>query len=87
MSQCVSCGIRRGVCPECGTFWWESGGKVYGMKPMTVEDRERMEAMWGTEPPGFEALPNAVTPGGKHLVNLRDGKPDRRGELLWVADV
>lgn len=34
MSVHASCPVIRGVCPECGTFWFTRWGKRYGTRPI-----------------------------------------------------
>jgi hypothetical protein len=32
---CTACPVRRGLCPNCGTFWVDDrGGKVFGVRPV-----------------------------------------------------
>ena len=66
-SVCSACSVDTGECPNCGTFWWRSGGgKRQGCRPATEHDAvviRRLQARGGTT--GYEIvfaheLPNRI---------------------------
>jgi len=57
---CATCPVWTGVCPTCGTFWWERGGKRHGLRPVAAQAPAGPTAKGYYGPPPLERLPNYV---------------------------
>lgn len=58
---CATCPVWTGACPNCGTFWWERGGKRHGLRPVPAAQAPvdpTAKGYYG--PPPLERLPNYV---------------------------
>ena len=66
-SYCAACPVDVGECPRCGTFWWRTGGKRRGIRPISAEALAKDAARFSYGHMSLNALPNAV-------LDKRDGR-------------
>lgn len=59
-SVCSACPVDTGECPNCGTFWWRTGGKRRGVRPIAADALAQDAARFRYGHMNFNALPNAV---------------------------